>query len=160
MLHSPEFVQRPVVSGAVLGVLDLDRHDGLGHGRVVVLVVVDGGTQVGGKGRVKSVSEESELELHLRKKKRRISGFPGHGTPSTFFLSSTEMAFASFRKIALPHKSSRSDVNWWCFHFLHALAANSYSFSVQLHSASNRGFTAKAPRLNFKASKKRALDRN
>lgn len=41
------------------------------------------------------------------------------------FLSSTEMALASFRKMALPHRSSLREVNWWCFHFLQADAPSS-----------------------------------
>ena len=59
----------------------------------------------------------------------------------TFFLSSTEIALASLRKMAFPHKSSRSEVNWWYFHFLNPHAASWYSRSLQLHSASNKGLT-------------------
>lgn len=59
----------------------------------------------------------------------------------TLFLSSTEIALASLRNIALPHKSSRSDVNWWYFHFLNAHAASWNSRSLQLLSASNNGLT-------------------
>lgn len=59
----------------------------------------------------------------------------------TFFFSSTEIALASLRNIAFPQRSSRSEVNWWNFHFLNAHAANWYSRSLQLHSASNKGLT-------------------
>lgn len=59
----------------------------------------------------------------------------------TFFFSSTEMALASFKNMALPHRSSRSEVNWWYFHFLKAQAASCNSLSVQVQAASNNGFT-------------------
>lgn len=48
----------------------------------------------------------------------------------TFFLSSTLMALASLRKMALPHSRSRSDVNWYHFHFRKAQRASSHSLSV------------------------------
>ena len=48
----------------------------------------------------------------------------------TFFLSSTLMALASLRKMALPHSRSRSDVNWYHFHFRKAHSASSHSRSV------------------------------
>lgn len=62
-------------------------------------------------------------------------------TVFTFFFSSTDMALASFRKMALPHRSSRREVNWWYFHLRNAQVAREYSRSDQLHSASNKGFT-------------------
>lgn len=64
-------------------------------------------------------------------------------TQLTFFFSSTDIAFASLRKMALPHKSSLSDVNWWYFHLRKAHAAKEHSRSVQLQAASNKGFTNK-----------------
>lgn len=70
----------------------------------------------------------------------------------TFFLSSTEMALASFRKMALPQRSSRNEVNWWYFHLRQAMLASSNSRSVQLHSMSNRGFTEKAFLISDKSS--------
>lgn len=59
----------------------------------------------------------------------------------TFFFNSTDIALASFRNIALPHKSSRSDVNWWYLHFRNAQAARAASRAVQHDS--NNGFTTK-----------------
>lgn len=48
----------------------------------------------------------------------------------TFFFSSTLMALASFRKMALPHSRSRREVNWYHFHFRKAHSASSHSRSV------------------------------
>lgn len=48
----------------------------------------------------------------------------------TFFLSSTLMALASLRKMALPHSRSRRDVNWYHRHFRKAHSASSHSRSV------------------------------
>lgn len=48
----------------------------------------------------------------------------------TFFFSSTLMALASFRKMALPHSRSRREVNWYHFHFRKAQSASSHSRSV------------------------------
>lgn len=59
----------------------------------------------------------------------------------TFFFSSTDMALASLRNIALPQRSSRKLVNWWYFHLRKAEAASWNSLSVQLLSASNNGLT-------------------
>lgn len=50
--------------------------------------------------------------------------------PLTFFFSSTLMALASLRKIALPQSRSRREVNWYHFHFLKAQRASSNSRSV------------------------------
>lgn len=55
----------------------------------------------------------------------------------TFFLSSTLMALASLRKMALPHSRSRRDVNWYHFHFRKAQSASSHSLSV--HWTAGRG---------------------
>lgn len=55
----------------------------------------------------------------------------------TFFLSSTLMALASLRKMALPHSRSRRDVNWYHFHFRKAHSASSHSLSV--HWTAGRG---------------------
>lgn len=48
----------------------------------------------------------------------------------TFFFSSTLMALASLRKMALPQSRSRREVNWYHFHFLKAQRASSNSRSV------------------------------
>lgn len=50
--------------------------------------------------------------------------------PPTFFFSSTLMALASLRKMALPQSRSRREVNWYHFHFLKAQRASSNSRSV------------------------------
>lgn len=47
------------------------------------------------------------------------------------------MALASLRKMALPHSWSRSDVNWYHFHFRKAQSASSHSLSV--HGTAGRG---------------------
>lgn len=52
------------------------------------------------------------------------------GWGPTFFLSSTLMALASLRNMALPHSRSRSDVNWYHLHFRKAHSASSHSLSV------------------------------
>ena len=59
----------------------------------------------------------------------RGGGVAWWGRP-TFFLSSTLMALASLRKMALPHSRSRNDVNWYHFHFRKAHSASSHSRSV------------------------------
>lgn len=58
----------------------------------------------------------------------------------TFLLSSTLIALASLRKIAFPHRSSLSEVNWWYFHFLKAQAATCFSFSVHVNSTTINRF--------------------
>lgn len=59
---SPEFLQRPVVCCAVLGVSDLDGDDGGRAGPVLVVGVV-ARSQLCRQRRVRRVGEESELEL-------------------------------------------------------------------------------------------------
>ena len=64
-----------------------------------------------------------------RPPRRRQRG-QGQRQGPTFFLSSTLMALASLRKMALPHSRSRRDVNWYHFHFRKAHSASSHSLSV------------------------------
>ena len=124
------------MSSSVLGVLHFDRHDGLGWGAIVFLVVVSHGSQIHRKRGVQSVCQQGELELHLQSKNefccwskmRKFNCERNVGCEETvtcwrsysvgvgaeiltFFFSSTEMALASLRKMAFPHRSSLSDVN-------------------------------------------------
>lgn len=120
--------------------------------------VVRKGRGVGGRGRgVACTGGEMRVArawLHGRGRgvHGRGMGVTGawRGWP-TFFLSSTLMALASLRKMALPHSRSRSDVNWYHFHFRKAHSASSHSrsvhWTVRRGGPSRCGAGAQAPRV-------------
>lgn len=75
----------------------------------------------------------------------RRAGAGGWGAP-TFFFSSTLMALASLRKMALPQSRSRRDVNWYHFHFRKAHSASSHSRSVHWTVGRGHAVTRQDPR--------------
>jgi len=77
----------------------------------------------------------------------------------TFFFSSTDIALASLRNIALPQRSSRKLVNWWYFHLRKAQAASWNSLSVQLLSASNNGLTEMQAITRQNSQRSQAVDK-
>ena len=62
---APEFLQSPVMCGSVLLILHFNGNDGSREGSSLPLFGHTGWQQVGGQGRVESVGQQDELELHL-----------------------------------------------------------------------------------------------
>ena len=61
----PEFLQRPVMRGAILGILDLDSDDGFRERPAGVAAL--GRQQVRGQRGVESVRQQHKLELDLQR---------------------------------------------------------------------------------------------
>lgn len=62
---APEFLQGPVMRGSVLLILYFNSNDGSRERSSLPLFGHTGWQQVGGQGRVESVGQQDELELHL-----------------------------------------------------------------------------------------------
>ena len=139
----PEFLQAPEVSGVILQILHLHPHHGPGRRPVVVIIRVLDGQQVGREGRVEGVGHQDKLERDF------LLQLNGNGVcllqgELLDWGRTVDTAWFTLRKTALPQRSSLRDVNWWTRHFRNAQAASSYCLSVQVHSASNIGFTKKS----------------
>lgn len=65
---TPELLQRPVVGGPILLVLDLHGHNGAGEGTSLPVFGGLWGQQIRWQRGVESVREEDELELDLQQR--------------------------------------------------------------------------------------------